>query len=102
MCSYVHLYLEKNKDDEPIYKAFKNNNSSELYLKPVLDNDCCFANQCTNSYKFWHNRLCHLNPKHMTNMKEYIDNINNFRCDTCDITKIIRKPHPNVDIDLNS
>ena len=36
--------------------------------------------------------------------KEYIDteihNINNFRCDTLDISKIIRKPYQNVVTDI--
>ena len=42
----------------------------------------------------------------MTSMKSYIDtkmdNINNFKCDVCDISKIARKHHPSVDTDQSS
>ena len=83
-----------DKDDEFVCKALKNNRL-ELHLEPVLDNECCFANEPTDNYKTWHNRLCHLNAKYMMNMKDYIDidmnNANNFRCDICDITKMTNK-----------
>ena len=36
-----------DKDDEFVCKALKNNNRLELYLQPVLDNECYFANQPT-------------------------------------------------------
>lgn len=39
----------------------------------------------------------------MSRMKEYIDingvNLSDFKCNTCDISKIIRKSLPNIDID---
>ncbi|GBM32985.1 Retrovirus-related Pol polyprotein from transposon TNT 1-94 [Araneus ventricosus] len=37
-------------------------------------------------------------------MKDYIDidDVNDFKCETCDISKIIRKTHPNVDINQSS
>ncbi|GBO40069.1 Retrovirus-related Pol polyprotein from transposon TNT 1-94 [Araneus ventricosus] len=37
-------------------------------------------------------------------MKDYIDidDVNDFKCETCDISKITRKTHPNIDINQSS
>ncbi|GBM66516.1 hypothetical protein AVEN_246920-1 [Araneus ventricosus] len=37
-------------------------------------------------------------------MKDYIDidDVNDVKCETCDISKITRKTHPNIDINQSS
>jgi hypothetical protein len=88
-----------------VTKAFKNDNRLEVYLEPMYNSECYISDQSTNNYEIWHSRLCHLNSKYMLKMKEYIDinsNMNDFRCETCDISKITRKGHPNIDINQSS
>ncbi|KFM59631.1 Retrovirus-related Pol polyprotein from transposon TNT 1-94, partial [Stegodyphus mimosarum] len=88
-----------------LFKAFKNNGRLEVNLDPYYNSECCIANDCTgNNYELWHSRLCHLNPKYMLKMKEYIDinGVRDFKCETCDISKITRKSHPNIDINQSS
>ncbi|GBM26727.1 hypothetical protein AVEN_175882-1 [Araneus ventricosus] len=83
-----------------VTEAFKNDDRSELYLEPLYNSECYFSNQSTSNYDFWHSRLCHLNAKNMLKMKDYIDvdDVNDFKCETCDIREKTRNTHPNVDI----
>ncbi|GFU63371.1 retrovirus-related Pol polyprotein from transposon TNT 1-94 [Trichonephila clavipes] len=89
-----------DKNDKLITKAFKNNGRLEIKLEPMYNSECFISDQSTNNYEIWHNRLCHLNCKCMLKMKDYIDidNVNNFTCETCDISKVTRKTHHSIDI----
>ncbi|GFU59007.1 retrovirus-related Pol polyprotein from transposon TNT 1-94 [Trichonephila clavipes] len=89
-----------DKNDKLITKAFKNNGRLEIKLEPMYNSECFISDQSTNNYEIWHNRLCHLNCKYMLKMKDYIDidNVNNFTCETCDISKVTRKTHHSIDI----
>ncbi|GFV89486.1 retrovirus-related Pol polyprotein from transposon TNT 1-94 [Trichonephila clavipes] len=83
-----------DKNDKLITKAFKNNGRLEIKLEPMYNSECFTSDQSTNNYEIWHNRLCHLNCKYMRKMKDYIDidNVNNFTCETCDISKTTSSP----------
>ncbi|GBM51389.1 Retrovirus-related Pol polyprotein from transposon TNT 1-94, partial [Araneus ventricosus] len=85
-------------------KAFKNNGRLELYFEPLYNSECYFSNPSNSNYDIWHSRLCHLNAKYMLKMKDYIDidYVNDFKCETCDISKITRKTHPNIDVNQSS
>ncbi|GFS59818.1 retrovirus-related Pol polyprotein from transposon TNT 1-94 [Trichonephila clavipes] len=89
-----------DKNHKLITKAFKNNGRLEIKLEPKYNSECFISDQSTNNYEIWHNRLCHLNCKYMLKMKDYIDidNVNNFTCETCDISKVTRKAHYSIDI----
>ncbi|GBN69463.1 Retrovirus-related Pol polyprotein from transposon TNT 1-94, partial [Araneus ventricosus] len=89
-----------DKSNKLITKAFKNNGRLELYFEPLYNSECYFSNPSNSNYDIWHSRLCHLNAKYMLKMKDYIDidDVNDFKCETCDISKITRKTHPNVDV----
>ncbi|GFT33270.1 retrovirus-related Pol polyprotein from transposon TNT 1-94 [Trichonephila clavipes] len=89
-----------DKNDKLITKAFKNNGRLEIKLEPMYNSECFISDQSTNNYEIWHNRLCHLNCKYMLKMKDYIDidNVNNFTCETCDISRVTRKTHHSIDI----
>ncbi|GFX33253.1 retrovirus-related Pol polyprotein from transposon TNT 1-94 [Trichonephila clavipes] len=89
-----------DKNDKLITKAFKNNGRLEIKLEPMYNSECFISDQSTNNYEIWHNRLSHLNCKYMLKIKDYIDidNVNNFTCETCDISKVTRKTHRSIDI----
>ncbi|GBM29160.1 Retrovirus-related Pol polyprotein from transposon TNT 1-94 [Araneus ventricosus] len=93
-----------DKSNKLITKAFKNNGRLELYLKPLYNSECYFSNPSNSNYDIWHSRLCHLNAKYMLKMKDYIDidDVNDFKCETCDISKITRKTHTNIDVNQSS
>ncbi|GBN82325.1 Retrovirus-related Pol polyprotein from transposon TNT 1-94 [Araneus ventricosus] len=93
-----------DKSNKLITKAFKNNGRLELYFEPLYNSECYFSNPSNSNYDIWHSRLCHLNAKYMLKMKDYIDidDVNDFKCKTCDISKITRKTHPNIDINQSS
>ncbi|GBM10056.1 Retrovirus-related Pol polyprotein from transposon TNT 1-94 [Araneus ventricosus] len=97
----VWIYDKSNK---LITKAFKNNGRLELYFEPLYNSECYFSNPSNSNYDIWHSRLCHLNAKYMLKMKDYIDidDVNDFKCETCDISKITRKTHPNIDVNQSS
>ncbi|GBN69512.1 Retrovirus-related Pol polyprotein from transposon TNT 1-94, partial [Araneus ventricosus] len=93
-----------DKSNKLITKAFKNNGRLELYFEPLYNSECYFSNPSNSNYDIWHSRLCHLNAKYMLKMKDYIDidDVNDFKCETCDISKITRKTHPNIDVNQSS
>ncbi|GBN13319.1 Retrovirus-related Pol polyprotein from transposon TNT 1-94 [Araneus ventricosus] len=93
-----------DKSNKLVTKAFKNNGRLELYFEPLYNSECYFSNPSNSNYDIWHSRLCHLNAKYMLKMKDYIDidDVNDFKCETCDISKITRKTHPNIDVNQSS
>ncbi|GBO22173.1 Retrovirus-related Pol polyprotein from transposon TNT 1-94 [Araneus ventricosus] len=93
-----------DKSNKLVTKAFKNNGRLELYFEPLYNSECYFSNPSNSNYDIWHSRLCHLNAKYKLKMKDYIDidDVNDFKCETCDISKITRKTHPNIDINQSS
>ena len=56
-----------------LIKAVQNENRLEVYLNPFCNPECYYSNETSNNYEIWHSRLCHLSPKYMLKMKEYID-----------------------------
>lgn len=78
--------LTFDKNDMRLFEEVNNNNRLEVYLKPLCNSKCNYTNQ-SNNYELWHSRLYYLNPKQM---KEYIyiNGVNDFRYETCDISKI--------------
>ncbi|GBM62170.1 Retrovirus-related Pol polyprotein from transposon TNT 1-94 [Araneus ventricosus] len=93
-----------DKSNKLVTKAFKNNGRLELYFEPLYNSECYLSNPSNSNYDIWHSRLYHLNAKYMLKMKDYIDidDVNDFKCETCDISKITRKTHPNIDINQSS
>ncbi|GBN88543.1 Retrovirus-related Pol polyprotein from transposon TNT 1-94, partial [Araneus ventricosus] len=93
-----------DKSNKLVTKAFKNNGRLELYFEPLYNSECYLSNPSNSNYDIWHTRLCHLNAKYMLKMKDYIDidDVNDFKCETCDISKITRKTHPNIDKNQSS
>lgn len=96
--------LVLSKKGETILKAMKRNNRFEVLLTPNSKVDCFLSVNSKDSQQIWHDRLCHLNPKYLIKMKNYIDvDVNSeFSCEACDIGKITRKNHPTVNVDQSS